>query len=435
MTSPSPLRGRLTLCSVLLLGRWLALPADAADAPTSAPFALRDGDRVLFSGDSITDQNLYNTYVESFVLTRFPSLQVSFRHAGWGGDSVGGVGGGKIDLRLQRDVIPYHPTVLTIMLGMNDGRYKALDPATLSTYVAGYTHILDIVQPALPGLHTYLIQPSAYDDVTRAPLFTGGYNAVLVRFAQEVAALARSHHCEVVDFNTPVVNALTQAKALDGILAPKLIPDRVHPGPAIHLVMAAALLEAWNAPGMVTNVEIDAAQMRVPHSDYTHVALLEGADGLVWDQQDERLPMPMNLEDGSIALADRAAGLSSRLNRETLKVSGLAGGRYSLQIDGVAVGTFAAGDLAAGLNLALLNTPMTRQADAVLLLALKHNRLHTVRWRAVEVGTAEITTEPVNKLRGQLLDEMDAEEGDLVRDERARAQPVTHHYELVATGT
>jgi hypothetical protein len=144
--------------------------------------------------------------------------------------------------------------------------------------------------------------------------------------------------------------------------------------------------------------------------------------------------MAINLEDSSIALADRAAGITPRLNRETLQVSGLAGGRYSLRIDGTAVGTFTASELAAGLNLAQLNTPMARQADAVLLLALKHNRLHTVRWRAVEVGTAEITTAPVNKLRGQLLDEMDAEELDLIRDEHARAQPVSHHYELVATG-
>jgi len=435
MTPPSPHRTRFALFAALLFGRWLAGPAVASDAPTVAPFALRDGDRVLFYGDSITDQNLYNAFVESFVLTRFPALQVSFRHAGWGGDSVGGGGGGKIDLRLQRDVIPYHPTVLTIMLGMNDGHYKALDPETLATYTAGYAHILDTIQPALPGLRCYLIQPSAYDDVTRAPLFAGGYNAVLIRFAQELAALAQSHHCQVVDFNTPVVNALTQAKVLDGLLAPKLIPDRIHPGPAIHLVMAAALLEAWNAPGVVTTVEIDAAQMRVPRAEFTHVALLAGADGLVWDQQDERLPMPMNREDSSIALADRVAGITPRLNRETLKVSGLAGGRYSLQIDGAAVGTFTATELAAGLNLALLNTPMARQADAVLLLALKHNRLHTVRWRAVEVGTAEITTEPVTRLRGQLMDEMDAEERDLIRDERARAQPASHHYELVATGT
>jgi hypothetical protein len=34
-------------------------------------FFLKDGDRVVFYGDSITDQRLYTTFTETFVLTRF----------------------------------------------------------------------------------------------------------------------------------------------------------------------------------------------------------------------------------------------------------------------------------------------------------------------------------------------------------------------------
>src|SRR5436853_5951186 len=97
----------------------LAIPAGAED------FALKDGDRVVFYGDSITDQRLYTTFAETFVLTRFPQWNVSFVHSGWGGDRVTGGGGGPIDLRLERDVLVYKPTVMTIMLGMNDGRYRA----------------------------------------------------------------------------------------------------------------------------------------------------------------------------------------------------------------------------------------------------------------------------------------------------------------------
>src|SRR3954470_3170765 len=78
-------------------------------------FQLKDGDRVVFYGDSITDQRLYTTFTESFVITRFPSLNVTFTHSGWGGDRVGGGGGGPIDVRLTRDVFPYRPTVVTIM--------------------------------------------------------------------------------------------------------------------------------------------------------------------------------------------------------------------------------------------------------------------------------------------------------------------------------
>src|ERR1700680_2087081 len=84
-------------------------------------FYLKDGDRVVFYGDSITDQRLYTTFTESYALTRFPQMKIDFVAAGGGGARGAGGGGGPIDGRLQRDVLPYKPTVLTIMLGMNDG--------------------------------------------------------------------------------------------------------------------------------------------------------------------------------------------------------------------------------------------------------------------------------------------------------------------------
>src|SRR5258708_22161999 len=90
-------------------------------AADPSPFYLHQGDRVVFYGDSITDQRLYPLYTELYVATRYPSLNVSFVHSGWGGDRVTGGGGGPVDVRLKRDVVAYHPAVVTIMLGMNDG--------------------------------------------------------------------------------------------------------------------------------------------------------------------------------------------------------------------------------------------------------------------------------------------------------------------------
>ena len=101
----------------------------ATAAWAQGDFYLKEGDRVVFYGDSITDQRLYTTFTESFVITRFPRMKVSFVHSGWGGDRVTGGAGGPIEVRLQRDVIAYKPTVLTMMLGMNDGRYREFDDA------------------------------------------------------------------------------------------------------------------------------------------------------------------------------------------------------------------------------------------------------------------------------------------------------------------
>src|SRR5437762_10718489 len=101
----------------------LCLVAFVALHARAETFDLKDGDRVVFYGDSITDQRLYTTFAESYVVTRFPTLNIVFTHSGWGGDRVGGGGGGPVDVRLARDVFPYRPTVMTIMLGMNDGGY------------------------------------------------------------------------------------------------------------------------------------------------------------------------------------------------------------------------------------------------------------------------------------------------------------------------
>src|SRR5690242_14394268 len=134
-------------------------------AAQEKPFYLKNGDRVVFYGDSITDQRLYTTFTESYVVTRFPKKDVHFVHSGWGGDRVSGGGGGPIDVRLQRDVIAYHPTVMTIMLGMNDAGYRPFDEGRFDQYRTGYEHILSFTKAALPDLRFTLIEPSPYDDV------------------------------------------------------------------------------------------------------------------------------------------------------------------------------------------------------------------------------------------------------------------------------
>ena len=72
----------------------LAISFLAAAAPAQDNFHLKDGDRVVFFGDSITQQRLYTTFVETYAITRFPKRNVVFVHSGWGGDRVTGGGGG-----------------------------------------------------------------------------------------------------------------------------------------------------------------------------------------------------------------------------------------------------------------------------------------------------------------------------------------------------
>jgi predicted GH43/DUF377 family glycosyl hydrolase/lysophospholipase L1-like esterase len=393
-----------------------------------AQFQLKDGDRVVFYGDSITDQRLYSLYTEVFVRTRFPKMNVSFVHSGWGGDRVTGGGGGDINLRLDRDVFAYKPTVVTVMLGMNDAGYRAFDPGLFDTYRKGYGHIVDRLKQEAPGVRLTLIQPSAYDDVTRPPTFPGGYNGTLLRYSDFVGELARRNGATVADLNTPVVEMLKKADAKNHDLATKIIEDRVHPGDAGHLTMAEGLLKAWRAPGVVSAVEMNAG--RVVRAENTKISQISTqGNGLAWTQHDAALPFWLNLNDARIRLVLDSSDFVRDLNQQTVKVTGLTG-RYALAIDGKAVGTYTAEELGAGVNLAVLETPMRAQAWRVHELARNRAEAHNQRWRSIQTHGwlgREKAGEREKRAAMAALDKYDAA---LDREARKAAQPQPHRFTL-----
>lgn len=397
-------------------------------ALASAQFALHNGDRVVFYGDSITDQRLYTLYTETFVRTRFPKLDVSFVHSGWGGDRVSGGGGGDIDTRLTRDVLAYHPTVTTIMLGMNDAAYRAYDQNIFNDYAKGYRHIVDRLKKEDPHDRLTLIIPSPYDDVTRAPGFTGGYNAVLLQYGAFVSDLAKESGSTVANLNAPVVAMLQNANAKDPNLAQKIIPDRVHPGDAGHMTMAEALLKAWNAPSVVSAVEISGTQVHTTNAKVSDLHPTGG--GVAWTQQDGALPYPVNMGDPSVKLVLDSSDFVSALDQQTVKVSGLSG-RYTLLIDDKPVGAFSGEELGAGVNIATLNTPMMAQSQRVLALVRDRAEAHNQRWRSIETNWFLGPEKAAAKEKEGVFRALDKYADALDKEARKAAQPVPHRFALV----
>ncbi len=132
--------------------------AIAAILPIRAEFYLKDGDKLLFYGDSITDRRVYTAMTEAYILTRFPDLRVTFINSAVSGDRVTGGAAGTIDVRLPRDVLPYRPTVVTILLGMNDGGYRPFDAELFQTYSKGYESIIGTLRKELPGVRITVMQ-------------------------------------------------------------------------------------------------------------------------------------------------------------------------------------------------------------------------------------------------------------------------------------
>jgi lysophospholipase L1-like esterase len=421
---------RLTGCR-----RWIgfsgwslcALVASCA-AAHSQQFTLKDDDTVVFYGDSITAQRLYTRYAEEFVLTRYPQLHVRFVNAGVPGDSVSGGYAGTIAERVKRDVAPFHPAMITVMLGMNDGGWGGESPQIDAAFRKGYTELLDTLHTAAPDAAMTLIRPTPYDEITHGTEFPG-YSGVIDDLANDVSHIAaerRAHDEDKtlhVDFHQPLIDALKRAAAISPELAALIAPDRIHPSEIGHWIMAAELLSAWHIDPVVSLIRMDAGKAEILDKHRTMVTeLRKTTTGITWTQTDEALPLPFDFNNALILLLPRISEIA-QVDQQILRVEALDAGQYQLLIDGKAIGTFSRDALQAGVNLALYKTPMVDQArdmDDTQNQRMQLDRARFVLSANLNEDAASISAE--DKLR-QAEDQLSAEM-------RKKLNPAPHKFEL-----
>lgn len=367
------------ICRTTTLRRmWLARFATTAlaisfCAPRVAAqhLALKDGETVVFYGDSITAQRLYTKDIEEFVLTRYPEFHIRFVNAGVPGDTASGGYAGTMPERVARDVAPFEPGMITVMLGMNDGGYGYGSPALIEAdFQSKYIALLNTLRKAAPNAAMTLICPTPYDEITHGTEFPG-YSHMVDKLSADVPRIAAQMNTSVsqplilADFHQPIADALQRANANTPQLAPLLIPDRIHPAPASHWIMAAALMTAWHVNPVVSNVELNAVQAKATNAERTAITNLQKlTDGLEWTQLDKALPLPLDLNNAMILEMLRVSNVAA-LDQQMLRVSSLAPGKYELSIDGKVIASFSHEQLQNGVNLALYKTPMLEQARGI----------------------------------------------------------------------
>jgi lysophospholipase L1-like esterase len=386
-------------------------------------FMLREGDRVVFYGDSITAQRLYSRFTEDIIVSRYPNLHLAFYNAGVSGDTVSGGHAGDMETRVKRDVVPWHPTVVTLMLGMNDGGYTADVNAHLREYSDGYRKLIATLRALLPGVRLVLICPSPYDEVSR-PSLIPGYGDVIRRYGQFVTSLGKEEGIPVIDLNTPMEDAIKQGMAIDPQMAGALLPDRIHPSPAGHWVMATALAEGLKIDPVVSSVTIHLPGGTADETYRSAVTEIHAAqDGLTWTQLDQAVPLPLELNDPSVQFLLRISDLG-KIDRQILRVTGLASEHYTLYIDSGKIGTFTKGELAAGVNLAEVQTPMEQQAKSIDWTADDRAKLSGTRFDL-------LTQEPPVDQRIEGLGALDSLDERMITQEYENARPKAHVFRLV----
>jgi lysophospholipase L1-like esterase len=378
----------------------LALAAFAATfGAIAADFAFRDGDRVVFLGDSITEQRLYTTYVEAYVLTRHPDWSLTFRNVGWGGDTawlrqrahpdegrlfaaegeaLDGIVTNAVARGLGRDVLPHRPTVVTVKFGMNDHSYQKFRPDIFRAYARSQAEISRQLQAA--GARVTFLTPQPIEE-RRADPDKDDRNLSLRQFSDGLKDVAAKTGAGFVDQFQPFMDLMLTARAKD----PKAFiggGDAVHPGPSGQLLMAWAVLKGLGATAPVSAVSVDAAGSKSSAEGCTVSNLKVSADGVSFDRLDAALPFPV--DDRAVPALGLAPVLAD-LSRYTLTVTGLPEGDYEVGVDGETTLKTNSKALAEGVDLTRDAGAVTRQAQDVLKGVFRKNDVYFERWRGVQL--------------------------------------------------
>lgn len=403
----------------------IALLTTAATLPAAEPadaFFFKKGDRVVFLGDSITEQYQYSNYIELYLTTRFPGWGMTFLNAGIGGDTATGGAG-----RFASHVLAEKPTCVTIDFGMNDGGYRDFDAKKAAGYAKNTEAMLQAAKTA--GVRVALLSPNAVEVDVRPGLKT--YLQTQEKFYAPLKDLAAKYQLPYVDQYAITKAALERITQDMAKVRP--FPDGVHTNGAGGLLMAHTILVGLHAPAVVSDVEIDVAGKASRPTQCSVDELTVSDDRITFKRTDHALPLPVQSDwRGLLPYVNDLKDL----NYYGLKIKGLKG-KYALAIDGKEIGTFSAEDLAGGVNLGNLDKgPLFDQGNLVLkALSAKNDVVHQ-RFRGVVMYDVRnvpswLVDNPLERKAAELqkrkdrIDEMQAEV-------YKKAQPVPHTFELKA---
>lgn len=346
-------------------------------AASAEDFALRDGDTVIFLGDSITAARSYGKMIENYTLLRFPKRKIRFVNAGIGGDTA--AGGLK---RIQRDVFDAGATVLIVAFGTNDIGWGVLaDDEHKQKY-------LDAVKGIVGECKKRDVRVYICSAAIMANDPDQGEQSYLQKMCDEGMALSRSLGGEAIDVQRMMRDIQRRVIKSNVGIKETAKQNTMHAGDGVHLndlgqfAMAYAILKGLNAPAMVSSATVDAAGGQVVDSPGCEISNIVSKDRhLEFTRLDECLPFNYGL---FFALHYRFVPMPAELNQYMLAVKNLPAGRYAMTADDRGIGTFTAAQLSEGMNISWATAnawepggPWNAQANSLVSLTNARHELAT----------------------------------------------------------
>lgn len=219
------MRAILTMAAIVISG-------------ASASAQLKDGETIVFLGDSITQQGAgpkgYVTLFREAIEKSRPDSGIKVIGAGIGGHKVP-----NLEARLDKDVLAHKPNVVVIYIGINDVWHSERGQGTeIGAYETGLRSLVKRCNDA--GARVILSTPSVIDEKTDG---TNSLDKILDEYSDVSRKVAMETGSTLLDLRAAVMTYLKEyntANEAKGILT----GDGVHLNDAGNRFVAVRMLEA-----------------------------------------------------------------------------------------------------------------------------------------------------------------------------------------------
>jgi len=218
------------------------LAAAVLAAAAAPPVPLMKGDRIVFLGDSITEQGAtepkgYVNLIRDDLNEKHKDLGVEVIGAGVSGNQVP-----DIQARLERDVLSKKPTLVVIYIGINDVWHGEKDPAKgtpKDKYEAGLRDVIRRCQDA--GARVVLCTPSVIGEKNDG---SNTNDPKLDEYSDVSRAVAKDMKVPVCDLRR-AFQAYEKEHNADNKVAGVLTGDKVHLNEAGDKFVAEQILKMF----------------------------------------------------------------------------------------------------------------------------------------------------------------------------------------------
>ncbi|MEO6286775.1 MAG: GDSL-type esterase/lipase family protein [Dyadobacter sp.] len=331
----------------------------SAQTSSKNSFDLKDGDRVVFLGNSIFENEFQYGYLELALTTRFADKGITFRNLGWTGDNVWGEARSTYTNpptpyeHLIEDITKTKPTVVFLGYG---GVEAQEGQAGVAHFKEGLNKLLDKIEEL--GAKTVLLStiPVVSTDTSQ---HIDNRNADLELYSKAISDVATQRGKLFIDIYNPILN--TSKKEA-------IVENTVHLNELGYYYLATILEKALGLDAAKATTAITISGKKAEASNARIVANDNETALVKFTVENQYLPLPS--PQSASWIVD---------NARIVRISGLKKGYYTLTSENNEVASASAKEWEKGVD--IKQGPQFNQSAEIRNMILKKNELHFFQYR------------------------------------------------------